>query len=246
MAIDPLQRFIPLEGCFNFRDLGGYQTRDGRVLRSRTLFRSDAIHSMTPADAAYVQSSLGVVTVVDLRNADEAQQSGRWPSVNSPVRYYNVPYLEGRDMSPPGPEDDPVERLTNIYQWVIGNSGARIAETLATLSQVSNLPAVFHCTAGKDRAGILAAMVLGVLGVDEDRIMEDYCLTNQIIDALYERLRSRPGNEHRSLQSFEAQPKAMERALAELHTVYGGAEGYARTHGVDDDIIGRLRESLLE
>ncbi len=58
--------------------------------------------------------------------------------------------------------------------------------------------------------------------------------------------RSRPGNEHRSLQSFEAQPKAMERALAELHTVYGGAEGYAITHGVDDDIIGRLRESLLE
>ena len=54
MAINPLQRFIPLQGCFNFRDLGGYETRDGRAVRSRTLFRSDSIHSITPDDAAYV------------------------------------------------------------------------------------------------------------------------------------------------------------------------------------------------
>ena len=149
-------------------------------------------------------------------------------------------------MSPPGPGDDPVVRLTHAYQWIIGNSGTRIAETLETLSQASNLPAVFHCTAGKDRTGILSAMILGVLGVDEEQIMEDYCLTNRIIDSLGERLRSIPGNEHRTLSSFEAQPRAMERVLSELHNVFGGAEGYARAQGVDDDTIGRLRELLLE
>ena len=82
--------------------------------------------------------------------------------------------------------------------------------------------------------------------MDEGQIMDDYCLTNQIIDTLGERLRSRPGNEHRSLQSFEAQPKALERVLAEWRDAYGGAEGYARAHGVSDDTMGRLRESLLE
>ncbi len=134
MEVDPLQRFIPLEGCFNFRDLGGYQTRDGRAVRSRTLFRSDAIHSMTPEDAAHVQSNLGVVMVVDLRNPEEAQLSGCWPSADHPVRYSNLPYLEGWDMSPPAPGEDPLARLTCLYQWIIGNSGSRIAETLVTLS----------------------------------------------------------------------------------------------------------------
>ena len=149
-------------------------------------------------------------------------------------------------MAPPGPDEDPVARLNDVYQWIIRNAGARIAESVNILSEVGNLPAVFHCTAGKDRAGILAAMVLGVLGVDRDQIMQDYVLTNEIIDKLGERLRARPGNEHRTLDSFRAQPKAMEMVLDELENEHGGPVGYLQSHGVTDGTIDKLRDALLE
>ena len=246
MANDGSTQFISLQGCTNFRDLGGYQTIDGRTVKSRTLFRADSLQSMTAADTAYVESNLGIVMVFDLRNTDEALESGRWPAPDSQVQYHNVPFLEGWDMSPPGPGADPLVRLSDSYHWVITNSGDRIVEILTMLAEASNLPAVFHCMAGKDRTGILSAMVLGMLGVDDEQIIEDYCLTNQIIDSLGERIRSRPGNEHRSVRSFEAQPELMEQILNEVRGAYGGAAGYARAYGISDQTIVQLKKSLLE
>ena len=246
MADSSFQRLIPLQGCFNFRDLGGYSAGDGLTVKWRRLFRSDAVHLMTPEDVDHVQDELGVVTVVDLRNPEEVQRDGRGGMSNSSVQYHHVPFLGGRTIAPPGPLEDPVARLTEIYLWILRNSGIRIAETLNTLAEARNSPAVFHCTAGKDRAGILATLVLGVLGVDDEQIMDDYRLTNRTMDQLSERLRARPGNEHRSRESFEAHPEAMEHALAEVHEVYGDASNYARAHGVSDAAIDRLKEALLQ
>ena len=239
-------RFIPLEGCFNFRDLGGYRARDGRTVKSGRLFRSDALHHMTTQDMAYVQSSLEVSMVVDLRNPDEAEGAGRWPTVGSTVRYHNIPYLEGRDVSHPAADIDPAVRLTEIYTWIISNAGKRVAESVRALAGESSLPAVFHCTAGKDRTGVLSAIILGLLGVDDEQIMADYCLTNQIIGSLGPRLRQRPGNEDRPLTAFEAQPKAMERALSDLNGNWGGAEAYVLAQGVSPATVARMREALLE
>ena len=239
-------RFISLQGCFNFRDLGGYRAQDGRSVKWLRLFRSDAIHYATPDDISRLQGELGIFTVVDLRNPEEIQQAGLTTMAGSSVRYHNVPYLGDRQMAPPGPDEDPVARLTDIYQWIIRNAGARIAESLNILAEGGNLPAVFHCTTGKDRAGILAAMVLGVLGVDRDQIMQDYVLTNEIIDELGERLRARPGNEHRTLDSFRAQPKVMEMVLDELADKHGGPAGYLQAHGLADGTIDKLRDALLE
>ena len=239
-------RFIPLQGCFNFRDLGGYRTREGRTVRHGKLFRSDALHHMTPEDMAYVQSSLRVTTVIDLRNPDEADGAGRWPPGASTVEYHNVPYVEGQDVTHPAAGVDPVARLTEIYTWIIFKAGHRVADSLNALAGESSLPAVFHCTAGKDRTGVLSAIVLGLLGVDDEQIMADYCLTNQIIGSLGPRLQQRPGNEDRPLTAFEAQPKAMERALTDLNEGWGGAEGYLLAHGLSAETLMRFREELLE
>ena len=239
-------RFVTLQGCFNFRDLGGYRTQDGRSVKWLKLFRSDAIHYATPDDISRLQGELGIFTVVDLRNPEEIQQAGLTTMAGSSVRYHTVPYLGARQIVPPGVDEDPVARLTNIYQWIIRNAGARIAESLNILSEGGNLPAVFHCTAGKDRAGILAAMVLGVLGVDRDQIMQDYEMTNDVIDELGERLRARPGNEHRTLDSFRAQPETMEIVLDELDNEHGGPAGYLQAHGVANETLDKFREALLE
>ena len=238
--------FIPLQGCFNFRDLGGYRARDGRMVRSGALFRSDALHFMTPEDMALAQTSLGLSTVVDLRNPDEAADAGRWPADGSSVRYRNIPFLEDRDISHPVEGADPVARLTEIYTWIIANAGERVAQALNLLAEDQTLPAVVHCTAGKDRTGVLSAITLGLLGVDEEQVMADYILTNQVIGVLGERLRQRPGNEGRPLYMFEAQPRAMERALSDLNNGWGGPEGFILAHGVTPDTVQRLRDALLE
>ena len=241
---DGPSRFIPLQGCFNFRDLGGYRTADGRHVKWRRLFRSEALHHLTPSDIVKVQEELGIITALDLRNPEEIQQDGAmaW----STASYYNLPFLGARQLAPPDPEADPVARLTEIYQWVIRNAGNCIAESLNILAQSNNLPAVFHCTAGKDRTGILASVLLGVLGVDHDQIMADYILTNEVIDRLGIRLRARPGNESRPLNSFRAQPEAMELVLAELAEEHGGTTGYVRSHGVTDATMQMLKDSMLE
>ncbi len=243
---DGPSRFIPLQGCFNFRDLGGYGTADGRHVKWRRLFRSDALDHLNPGDLNTVQEELGVITVLDLRNPEEIQQAEHKPGAGSTVSYHNLPYLGARRIVPPPPGADLVARLAEIYQWVIRNAGSPIADSLNILAESDNLPAVFHCTAGKDRTGILASVLLGILGVDHNQIMADYNLTNEIIDQLGERLRARPGNEHRTLDSFRVQPEHMELVMAELAGEHGGTTGYVRTHGVTEATIHKLRDSLLE
>ncbi|MDP6550151.1 MAG: tyrosine-protein phosphatase [Dehalococcoidia bacterium] len=239
-------RFIPLQGCVNFRDLGGYPTRDGRTVKWRRLFRSDAMHPMTQEDAAYVSDTLGVVTVVDLRNSNEVKRDGRGAIVRPSVRFHSAPFLEHRGILPYDPTVAPADRLADIYQWILRNAGGAIAGALGKLAADGGLPAVFHCTAGKDRTGVLAALTLGILGVDNEEIMRDFTLTNQILDQLFERLRAIPGSEGRPRESFAAPPEAMEQFLAELSGSYGDATSYVRAYGATESTIAGLRASLLE
>ena len=238
-------RFIDLQGCVNFRDIGGHQNRLGQAVVWRRIFRSDSLHLMTADDTRHVYQTLGTVTLIDLRNSSEVQRDEYRSSIPPSVNYRHVPFLEQHGIDPFDVGDDPAARLAGIYLWILANSGHLIAEALTTLAEETSLPAVFHCTAGKDRTGVLAAMLLGILNVDEDKIMADYTLTNQTMDRLYPRLRSIPGNEKRPRASFEAQPKAMEAMLSALGNDYGGAQEYALAHGVSKANILQLRASLL-
>ena len=129
---------------------------------------------MTAYAAQYATNELGVGLVVDLRNSDEAQRDGRGPLADSGVEYRHFPFLEGRGI-PPFTGGDVVERLSSTYQWVLNNSGPLVAEAVSTISDAvagrvgsAAYGAVFHCSAGKDRTGIVAALVLEVLGVDRE------------------------------------------------------------------------------
>jgi hypothetical protein len=202
---------------------------------------------MTAQDADHVFRTLGVVAMFDLRNPDEVQRDASIIQRPASVRYYPVPFLEQYGIAPFRPEEAPADRLARVYFWVLDNSGTLLADVVRTLGEErSPLPALFHCTAGKDRTGVLAALLLGALGVDTETIIADYTLTNQTMDRLYQRLRSIPGNEERPVSSFEAQPKAIEQVLAKLTTEYGGAEEYLKSHGVSASAIDRLKASLLE
>ena len=238
-------RWLPMEGCVNFRDLGGYRNAQGQKVRWRKLFRSDALQDMTPADAACATEELDIRLVVDLRNPDEAERDGRGPLPELGADYTHHPLLLERGF-PPFTGGDVVERLSSTYQWLIHNSGPRVADAINAIAGADGRGVVFHCSAGKDRTGLLAALILEVLRVDADTIMADYLLTNEAVEGILRRIKAMQPHASPTTQSLAAQPLAFQGFQDTLHQEYGGAESYLRRHGVSGETLERLRRNLLE
>ena len=245
MTATPHSRWLPVPGCVNFRDLGGYPNRSGQTVRWRRLFRSDALQDIPPDAAPFVTRELAVKLVVDLRNTDEAQRDGRGPLPDMGAQYRHFPLLEERGF-PPFTGGDVVERLSTTYQWLVHNSGPRVAAAINAIAAADGNAAVFHCSAGKDRTGLLAALILEVLGVDPETIKSDYLLTNQAVDGILRRIKAMQPQASPTTQSLAAQPIAFQRFHDTLHQEYGGAEPYLQRHGVTPETLNQLRRNLLE
>jgi hypothetical protein len=200
---------------------------------------------MTPSDAVYAMEELGIRLVVDLRNPDEAERDGRGPLPGLGASYTHHPLLLERGF-PPFTGGDVVERLSSAYQWLIHNSGPRVADAVNAIADANGSAVVFHCSAGKDRTGLLAAMVLEVLGVDAETIIDDYLLTNQAVEGILRRIQAMQPHASPTTQSLAAQPLAFHGFQNTLHREYGGAESYLRRHGVSGESLERLRGNLLE
>ena len=242
-----MERRIDLEGCVNFRDLGGYPTTDGRTVKWRRLFRSDSPSSLTEADVETVTGSLGVLSVVDLRsNGGETSNDGRGLLAQSGIAYHQFPFLERRGVLPPTSGEEVEKRLTDMYQWVLMNAGSLVAQAFAALAQPMNQPALFHCSAGKDRTGVLAATILDVLGVGREDIVNDYLATNEVIDAILARLQGMPGFLDSTREGIMAPRSAIEKYLDVTQSEFGGSEAYLLHHGVHQSTIDHFRESMLE
>ena len=233
-----------MEGCVNFRDLGGYRNAQGQTVRWRRLFRSDALQDMTLADSTCAIEELNIRLVVDLRNSDEAERDGRGPLPDLGAEYKHFPFLEERGF-PPFTGGDVVERLSSTYQWLVHNSGPRVGKAVNAIAGAQG-GVVFHCSAGKDRTGLLAALILEVLGVDADTIRADYALTNEVIDGILGRIKAMQPHASPTTQSLAAQPVAFQGFEDTLHNEYGGAEAYLRQYGVSDETLDALRRNLLE
>ncbi len=175
-AVVAAERRIPFEGVTNFRDLGGYRTRSGRRVRWGRVFRSDALHGMTEGDLASYRA-LGLRAVYDLRGEVEvAEQPNPMPSRSLPI--LTRPAGDGTSIAFDGSTRDDGERvLADIYIGSLDHSAVRIGELFSALAGPDGLPAVFHCHAGKDRTGLVAALLLEALGVEREPILDDYELT---------------------------------------------------------------------
>ena len=238
-------RWLPIQGCANFRDLGGYRSSNGQTVRWRRLFRSDALQELTPEDSRFAMEELNIGLVVDLRNSNEAQRDGRGPLPELGAEYRHFPFLEGRGI-PPFTGGDVVERLSSTYQWLIHHSGSLVGEAVSAIGAADGKGVVFHCSAGKDRTGMLAALILEVLGIDWETIEADYLLTNKAIEGILRRIRAMENNSTATVQSLAAQPAAFKKFQDTLHQEYGGAESYLRRHGVTEETLEQLRRNLLE
>ena len=243
---DTFERRILLEGAVNFRDLGGYATEDGQRTRWRVLFRADGLGELTVGDFTVLRD-LGIRTVIDLRAAYELER-GQFDVVSHPVSYHHIPFIE----SIPEPEefDRRPDLLEAQYLEMLDNAGTEIRSALEVLAGPDALPAVFHCTAGKDRTGLLSAILLRLLGVAEETVVTDYALSQEAMGRLKEKIiRKYPDSEEmlNGIEGvFSAEPAKMHTLLAYLHEHYGSVDRYVSGIGVGPDVVARLRTTLLE
>jgi protein-tyrosine phosphatase len=243
-------RRITLERVFNFRDLGGYAGSDDRTVRWGLLYRADGIHRIEGADLARV-SALGIRTVLDLRTRRELDDHGRMATDSFDATYHHLPLLERVwDHDLPVAELDAVEFLADRYLDMLDIGASSIVTAVNTISGADRLPLVFHCSAGKDRTGVLAAVVLSALGVSDDDIAADYALSRTAMRELAEWVRTERPESYESMSAqppafLDAPPLAMRRFLALARTKYGSLTDYMSGVGVDGSAIDALRATLL-
>ncbi|WBP89626.1 tyrosine-protein phosphatase [Kitasatospora cathayae] len=239
-------RHIEFEALHNFRDLGGCSATDGRTVRRGLLYRSDSLGKLTSrADLERLQA-LGVRTVIDLRYDWEIAAKGRVPDFDG-LDFHNYS-IEHRpyDQASIDPELDPWRYLADRFAEVAEDGVKEIRQTLDVII-AAEAPVVFHCMSGKDRTGLIAALVLTLLGVSEDDIAADFALTERATPHLIADWHATHPGQTLRWPSYGRAPETVIRlALADLASRYGSVMAYLTdTIGLDHDRIGALRSRLL-
>jgi len=241
-------RTLDLEGCVNFRDLGGYRTGDGRMVAWRMLFRADGLNKLTDADVA-LMVDLGLTTVIDLRTRDEAEQRGSFPVDRVPVAYVGLPLTDVLPATEDLPDWGEAAYVATRYGAMVSEGGPVLTSAIRTLATGAALPAVMHCSAGKDRTGVLSALILAFLGVPDETIVADYALSAAAMGRLLERLKAEYPDAVEEVERYapavlHVVPETMEQFLAELKVQYGTYELLAQSLGVTD-AMAVLRTTVL-
>lgn len=249
----PHNRVLPLQGGQNFRDLGGYRTSDGRTVRWGLLYRSGSMHFLTPSDYAYLDR-LGIRTVCDFRSADErAAEPALWPAGAAPRILADDYRMDPTQMGLIRPGEVPSAEkaraaLAAIYPKLLVQFNDQYRRMFAELL-AGHAPLAFNCTAGKDRTGVAAALLLTALGVPRETVVQDYMLTNRYFDpskvvhsenqvsAAWKRL---PPDVLRAYMA--ADRSYIEAAFRVMDTHSGGADGYLHDElGLSTADLARLR-----
>ncbi|MEX2229235.1 MAG: tyrosine-protein phosphatase [Dehalococcoidia bacterium] len=240
-----LERSFQFERVYNFRDLGGYPIADGRVVRWRRLFRSGELQRMSAEEVARVRAELRIATVIDFRSVDEANDPrGFGGLAEAPAQRHHLPMGNARSKF----EARASGRWDPAYVAMLEEYGAVWARAVQLLAREEAYPALFHCVTGKDRTGVLAALVLDALGVDEETILTDYAESRRAMDLLVERLRAGGAiaPDEAPNPALGVVPEAMAEMLATLRERYGSARGFLGTQGVRPRVFDELEARLLE
>jgi protein-tyrosine phosphatase len=213
----------------NARDVGGYPTASGSAVRWRTLLRTAKLSHLSDADRSYLAEEIGLRTVIDLRMAVEVAEE---PDA-----------LDGLDVAwhnfQPLIADGPwIEGMADLYRYTIDERGGEYAGAVRELARPGALPALVHCTAGKDRTGLLIALVLTVLGVEESVIVEDYMRSNVELGL---------GDADVNSAAYTTiVPEYLTATLAHVRERFGDAAGFFRAHGIAEEELDALRGALLD
>ena len=250
MIEDYLERHYPFEGCFNFRDIGGYLNQDGKRVRKGLYFRAGRQDRMSDNDLSQL-SDLKISTQIDLRKPDEVLDQGKGPLEAMGTKYINIAVI-------PEGGSDQLSRLVGDT----GISGKRYLGYLefgptswlrlfGILANEDNLPVVLHCTAGKDRTGVSTAFLLSVLGVSREVIEADYLLTNLDTERQADFIESTvgypEGYDRERMMAIAGVPEtAMRDFLDGVESKWGTVVEYLEKIGVTQEQMETIRTNFLE
>lgn len=239
-------------GSFNFRGMGGLAVSGGMIAAGR-VFRSDLLHRADVEDARAVLISLGISRVIDLRTGGERADDGAFPD-DAPIEVIHVPVLADvwswDDERAEAGDHFLRDRTIEMFD----GRGEQMITVLRSIAE-SGGPVVFHCTAGKDRTGAVAAALLGVLGAAPEVIMEDYARSALAMPAMVEWYRSQmaehhvigtgDAKDHEAILARAALPATMAGLVDHIGERYGSFRGWAAVNGFDDGDVAVLARRLV-
>jgi protein-tyrosine phosphatase len=249
--------WIELDGAYNVRDLGGLPARDG-VTRSGVLLRADALDALTEADVACLVEQRSLAQVFDLRSHAERLQRGRGRLGTTAVIYSELEVIVEADLERRRNERatafasgaEPEDILALGYAELLDLGRAAFATALTRLVAPGGTPALVHCAAGKDRTGVLVALLLDAAGVERHAIVADYAATQERMAPIIDRLASASAYHAMAEQVpafvYEARAGTMERFLALLDERWGGAAAFFAANGADAGDVQRWRQLFVE
>jgi protein-tyrosine phosphatase len=238
---------LPVEGTYNLRDVGGY--RAGRTtVRAGRLYRSDALHALTPRGRRAI-AELGIRRVIDLRSDDEVVAS---PSrLDAETVIVHAPIFSGA--SQPVPSGGAQVTLAGVYDHMIEQRGAQLTAAVRLISDSGDDAVLVHCTAGKDRTGLVIALALLAAGVDRDDVVADYAQTSANLAgpwaaAMLEKMQDAGATVGPDLEEIVTASPAelMAAVIARWDSEWGSARDYLRAHGMTEDDLTALTAALLD
>jgi len=247
------ERLLPFEGMDNFRDLGGYETADGQTVKWGWVYRSGELNAASKADLAYL-SRLDIEVILDLRPPEDMIEAPD-PVPRSDTRMVRLGMFKEEllqlwqaflDASSKEAADAISRRLySQWYRVLIRDFTDEFAVIFEMLADPSNLPAVIHCSGGQDRTGMVAAVLLMLLGVPHDTVVADYLLTPQTGGPADEWIAQHP--HPAAVESFwDAREEYLEAGIDEINRRYGSLEKYASDGlGLTSSMVDQLRKILL-
>lgn len=264
IALADARRVLDLEGGVNFRDLGGYRTNDGRITKWETVYRSGSPAGLTDADLAELKRR-GIRTFCDFRANDEREaEPNRFVEANSDVEYWTRNYssesasgdlsavLGGEDASPEK------TRATMIAMYRdLPEANADSYRAMFRFLAEGATPLTFNCTAGKDRAGTGAALLLTMLGVPRETVVADYAMSDDIVDyraQMQETAAKNPAYAALAQMPWElvaplvaSDPAYIESALTALEQKYGSVDAFIeRELGVTPEMKAKIRANMTK
>lgn len=240
-----IDRRLILNGAYNVRDIGGYATVDGGRTRWRSVWRAGSLHGLAP-DGQAALLALGVRTIVDLRRRDEVAAAPNVLAGSAGLRYAHRSLFDDRR-----PRSVLPTSLADQYREVLDDRQAALRAILRTLAKPAALPALIHCTAGKDRTGLVVALLLALAGVPPATIAADYALSAGELRgddfAAVRRWAFDQGYGWATDDRFlSSPPETMLATLAHLDARYGGIDGYLTAIGLAPAEVAALRARLVE
>jgi protein-tyrosine phosphatase len=231
---DQTERRLLWDACYNVRDLGGYSTKHKKQTRWRVFVRADNLARLS-LDGKKALIAYGVKTIIDLRSEYELNIDppafASFHGQKSFPEYINLPLLDESDKV--GIEMiNQTPSLTEMYPIIIDRCQENIARVMKAFAKATNGTILFHCHSGRDRTGIIAAMLLALAGVDDSAIAKDYTISSVYIQPTFEK-------------TLSEQPEIMLHFLAYLDTQYGGTREYLLKSGVGELDLARIHHHLL-